>query len=306
VEAPEVAPEAPPTTELRHGEEGIGWLESLDGIEVVETVGDETLVALPFYREEGRRAIPIHARVSTAGLESLVVPVAPPAIRTAVHHRLALQYAEGTPPTEVRCGEIEVLAEEPARTRVRVRERGVVLEGWVEGAVAPRGEESCPPRVMRVRPAQASLRGQPPAPPEPLPEGFVEVRDVEVKRRGSVWWRLGGDEPRCERWKWRREGSMLERRTAEARAWYEVREAEGAAFTLYGPGWESTRPNGSSGGFLCAQPIRVVDAADDRWVVVTGERSFVAYHRDDVQHWFLSEQACLDALGAPLGAWSGC
>lgn len=270
--------------------------------------GNELLVELPFFDHEGNRYFEARARVSEAALKRLHLEhhEVQPALRVAVHHRLELQHDDGTPIAEARCGEVEVLVEQPDRTRVRVRERGVVLEAWVEGHVSRRGPEECPPRILR-RGAQAWIRGQPRPDPEPLPEGFVETHDVAVQRRGSVWWLVPGEQPHCERWRWRRDGTILEHRTKDRRTWYSVGEnARDDSFVLFGPSFESLRPDGPSGAMGCALPVRVVDADDDRWVVISTTRLFDAYHHEDAQHWFLSADACNEARQSAIGARVGC
>lgn len=299
-------PEPEPTTVLRQDAEEIGWIESLDQIEILEREGDVIRVQLPFYRREGSRSLSIEARVSAAGLDALRPPQIGPALRTAVHHKLDLRHADGTPLAEARCGDVEVLVEQPDRTRVRVRKRGVVLEGWVEGPVTRRGTEECPPRVLR-RPMQAWVKGQPRPEPEPLPAGFVETRAVQMKRRGSVWWLVGGEQPICQRWSWAKNGTVLERRTEDSRTWYALGDdATGSSFILYGPSWQSLRPHGGRGALGCALPVVVVDADEDRWVIVSTLESFDAYHREDAQHWYRNARACQQALASMIGARAGC
>lgn len=297
---PEREPE-PPTSALLHEGERIGWVESVDQLEMLGIEEDRTRVAIPFYISEGSRSRRVAAEVSQSGLKAGRFPEAATPLRVAVHHELVLRLGDGNPFAEVRCGEFDVLIEESERTRVRVRKRGVVLEGWVAGSVAPRGNADCPPRTIGIRPPVVTLRGQPPPEPEPLPDGFVEVHRVPIRRKGPIWRLLPGEAPTCDRWVWRRGGKRMEQRTSEGVHWYEVDvEAEGDAFSLLGPGFRSHDLNGVVGGMLCGQRLVVVAASDDMWTLVSTIEPVVAYHVDDVQRWYRSAEACEAAIEAEL------
>lgn len=135
----------------------------------------------------------------------------------------------------------------------------------------------------------------------------METREVAMKRQGSLWWLVPGRQPSCQEWTWRRKGTVLEHRSESARTWYEVGEdATGQSFVLFGPSWKSLQPHGGSGAAGCALAVKVVDANDDRWVIVSTTEPFDAYHHEDAQHWYRSARACNEALAGAIGARVGC
>ena len=225
----EPAPPASPAPTLHFGVDGpvVGWITDPEAaqqwISGQEQDGWITLRP-PIHSARTRSGLIVHARADAIAAP---LPELEPPIRSATGHIFTVDLEDGTPLADFFCDEIEVLDEndgpEPrARVRVRDDEGRWIIEGWVQGEVAERGDDDCPPRIVARRfffRVSADGVEDPPAPQ--IPPGYRVARPPDpVPDLDGDLWRTGseGDQLVCQRWQLQStaQGLRLERRWVES------------------------------------------------------------------------------------------
>lgn len=191
---------------------------------------------------------------------------------------------------------------------------GVEIFGWSDRPVRGlRGDNICPRRVIYADRWQVELGNRPQVPP-----GYV-LRDLErstlaashaLKTGNQFYWLLDEAEGAvCRGYRIGDQELVSEPYVKERRVVREIHgyQRVGSWLELLGPDWERQEPNGwnSFMSMRCAQIYEVVEAHDDSLLLVFGRSSLspdsapdmrpYAYHPKDVEPWFLSHQACLEA-----------
>jgi hypothetical protein len=213
------------------------------------------------------------------------------------------------------CGVLHIVDETTddrgrALQKVTQRRAGIELSGWVSEPIAGlRGSHRCSHPVVYAECAGCS--DQLPV----VPAGYLTVAPAEADRVAdrtlgtgtTVYWLLDEAEGTICR-AFRVEGDELVSepyRDPESDdvtlivAHYGVRR-RGAFLELTGPTWVRRTADGRehAAEARCLDLIQVVDAGDDRLLVMHGattERAVYAYHPEAPEPWFLSEASCRQA-----------
>lgn len=261
--------------------------------------------------------------VSSTHLGREEASVAPPLLKGRVVENF--RRALSTAPFEedwfanTSCGVLRVLEDrddpdgQSAQKLVQYRE-GVEIFGWSDRPVQGlRGDRHCPKRVIYADRWELEQGAQP-----EVPSGYV-LRDPEraalaasqaLKTGSRFYWLLDEVEGTiCREYQIGEqelvsEPYVKERRVARER---HVARRDGAWIELSGPHWYRQEPDGWSRWMSsrCLYAYEVVEAQSDRLLVVNGRvggstdsapstRPY-AYHPKDVEPWFLSHEACLEA-----------
>lgn len=249
------------------------------------------------------------------------LPVLSAPLRRATGHNVELRLDNTTVAfARLYCPLLDILVEEEGRTKVRASDRRGrwILEGWVQGSLAERGS-SCGPRVIqRRRQYSTSSDGTERPPPPEVPPGYIRYVPLDPAPRlaGPVWLarrRRAGEAVECQRWQFRStsSGVVLERHYRESygsgrAVMREFQPLHGGplTFEMYDIGYQRRwirrpRPDeghpGLRGPCSAIFPLTIVRADAERigWIQAG---IVLAYHPDDVQLWFLTEQACAASL----------
>lgn len=273
---------------VRLGDAGpvVGWLTSLEPLARSERRGGLLWLKTRF-GVASEEIEPLYVTLPVSAAETVAFPDPQPALRTVYGHHVKLRLDDGRAFAYTGCFELQVMEEQSHRSRVRVEQDGVVLEGWVDGLLPTYGSAACPPRVLAAASDWPTL-----APDEPLPDHYRQPEQFEQSPQavGSLWWLQQPDAP-CEEWRWlEQDGELvLEHRSDVKTVTYRA-GIDGRKITLSGP---AVRHSG--GRWMqspCFDVFQVVQADEAQWSLLHINELPLAYHEDDVEIWYRSAAAC--------------
>lgn len=293
--------------------------------------GATWLVAVPRYSESSGEGHPLLAYVDRSALGPAPQKQVPPVLAGKVSRDFGLPlWADDLSRVLVNrllCGDFYITGED-GRERASQYHDGIEVSGRLDvWTWRDRGESACLGRMVFQRGERLQeARGKDwldAAAIEAVPEGYRRLDLPEkdplaavIERRASVFW-LVQTKRGLECHEWRVTQSSARKGATPAVLEGQLRRQRDpihAYFRFdYGPSpggpvrgdlslWG---PYFTGGGYKCGRPFSLVGADTDLLYVDNpklrtdppGEWKLVAYHPDDVEHWFLGREACETARG---------